>query len=104
MMIVRDLCGLRSSGAAFRALLAEVLRELNHTPSKADPDVCMRPAVKDNSTTNYERVLVCVDDVLCMSDQPMTTMRGMQCSFKIKDDKIEEPDVRLGASLSKINN
>jgi hypothetical protein len=48
MLITRALYGLKSSGAAFRAFLAETLYELGYVPSKADPDVWMRPAVKPN--------------------------------------------------------
>ena len=104
MIVVRALYGLKSSGAAFRALLAETLHDLGYVPSKADPDVWMRPAVKSNGFTYYEYVLCYVDDVLCISDQAMNTMKGIQETFKLKDDKIEEPDVYLGASLSKMNN
>ena len=104
-MIIRfGLYGLKSSGAAFRALLAEVLYDLNYRPSKADPDVYMRPAVKENGFKYYKYVLTYVDDVLCLSHDPMSTMKGIQEKFKLKDDKIEEPDVYLGASLSKMNN
>ena len=39
MIVVRALCGLKSSGAAFRALLSETVYDLGYTPSKADPDV-----------------------------------------------------------------
>ena len=40
IMIVRKaLYGLKSSEAAFRALLAERLYEIGFVPSKADPDV-----------------------------------------------------------------
>jgi len=39
MLVVRALNGLKSSGAAFRALLAETLYNLNYRPTKADPDV-----------------------------------------------------------------
>ena len=39
MLVVRALYGLKSSGAAFRALLAETLYDLNYRPTKADPDV-----------------------------------------------------------------
>jgi hypothetical protein len=46
MLVVRVLYGLKSSGAAFRALLAETLYDLNYRPTKADPDVWLRPAVK----------------------------------------------------------
>ena len=41
MIVVRAFYGLKSSGAAFRSLLAETLYNLGYTPSKADPDVWM---------------------------------------------------------------
>ena len=47
-IIKMALYGLKSSGAVFFSLLAETLQELNYVPSKADPDVYMRPAVKPN--------------------------------------------------------
>lgn len=43
-------------------------------------------------------------DVLCISDQPISRMSGMQRSFKMKGDKTNEPDACLGASLSKTHN
>ena len=64
----------------------------------------MRPAVKSNGFKYYEYVLVYVDDVLRMSDVPSNTMKGIQHSFKIKNDKIEEPTIYLGAEISKIQN
>ena len=60
--------------------------------------------LKDNKLKYYEYVLVYVDDVLCMSDQPMNTMKGIKYSFKIKNDKIEEPSMYLGAEISKMRN
>ena len=57
MIVVRALYGLRSSGAAFRALLAEVLHDLGYVQSKADPDVYLRPAVKSNGFKYYDYVL-----------------------------------------------
>ena len=104
MIITRALYGLKSSGAAFRALLSEVLWDMSYRPSRADPDVYMRPAVKDNVFKYWEYVLVYVDDVLCISDKPELTMAGIQRKFKLKDDKIEEPSMYLGASLSRMIN
>ena len=39
MIVKKALYGLKSSGAAFRAHLAETLYDLNYKPTKADPDV-----------------------------------------------------------------
>ena len=47
-MIVRAVYVLSSSGATFRALLAEVLHDLSYIPSKIDPAVFMWQAVKNN--------------------------------------------------------
>ena len=43
-----------------------------------------------------------MDDVLCMSHDAMRTMKGILQKFKLKDDKIEEPETYLGAGLSKM--
>ena len=48
--------------------------------------------------------MVHVDDLLCMSDQPQITMKGIQDNFKINNDKIEEPSMYLGAEISKMHN
>jgi hypothetical protein len=45
MLVVKALYGLRSSGEAFRALLAQTLDNLGYKPLYADPDGWMRPAV-----------------------------------------------------------
>ena len=54
MLVVRALYGLKSSGAAFRAFLAEYLHDIGYRPSLADPDVWMRPAVKENGFQYWE--------------------------------------------------
>ena len=43
-----------------------------------------------------------VDDVLCISDYPMKTMKGIQSTIKLKDDKIDAPEYYLGAILEKM--
>jgi hypothetical protein len=45
-LVKKALYGLKSAGAAFLALLAETLHDIGYTPTKADPDVWLRPAVK----------------------------------------------------------
>ena len=104
MIIVRTLYGLKSSGAAFRALLAETLHDLGYKPSYADPDVWMRPAVKHNGFKYWEYVLCYVDDVLHISSEPEKTMNGIKAKFKLKGDKIEPPEMYLGATMSKMDN
>ena len=46
MIFKMALYGLKSPGAAFRSFLADQLHELGYKPTKADPNVWLRPAVK----------------------------------------------------------
>jgi hypothetical protein len=102
MIVKKALYGLKSSGAAFRAHLAETLYDLNYKPTKADPDVWIRPATKPNKFEYYEMLLVYVDYVLCISHDAEATMKGIQETFKLKGDKIEVPTHYLGAQISKM--
>ena len=86
MIVKMALYGLKSSGAAFRAKLAGVIHDIGYTPSKTDPYVWIRPAVKPDGSEYYEMVLCYVDDVLAISDMPMRTMDGIRNVFKLKDD------------------
>ena len=100
MIIKMALYGLKSSGAAFRSKLANVIHDLGFRPSLADPDVWMKPATKRNGFKYYEYVLCYVDDVMVVSDEPQDTIDGLKNVFKLKGDKAEIPDMYLGASLS----
>ena len=66
-MIVKALYGLCSSGAAFRAFLAERLDEMGFKSSIADPNVRLRSETKADSEEYYEYILVYVDDLLAIS-------------------------------------
>jgi len=103
MMVTRALYGLKSSGAAFRAILAETLHELGYVSSKADPDVWICLAVKLDGFKYYELVLCYVDNVLSISHDPMKTMEGIKTNFKLKGDKVAKPDIYLGAELSEMD-
>jgi hypothetical protein len=101
-IVKKALYGLKSAGAAFWALLAETLYDLGYVPTKADPDVWLRPAVKVDGFEYYEMVLCYVDDILSISENPKATLEGLQGTFKLKDNKIEEPDMYLGGQLGKM--
>ena len=44
----------------------------------------MRPEVKPCGFMHYDYVICYVDDVLCISDIPLRTMKGIQDKLKIK--------------------
>jgi hypothetical protein len=67
MLVKKALYGLKSSGAMFRAFLAETLDAMGYRPSYADPDVWLQLAVKPDGFEYYEYILCYVDNVLCIS-------------------------------------
>ena len=102
MLIRNALYGLKSLGAAFHAYLAETLYDIGFVPTCTDPDIWHRPAVKEDGFEYYEYVLCYVDDILAISHKAKDALKAVQAIFKLKDDKIEPPDMYLGATLSVI--
>ena len=102
-IIRKALYGLKSSGAAFRAFLAETLDDIGFKSSEADPDVWMKAAVKPDGEEYYEYILVYVDDILCISHKAKETMRLIAKDFKFKKDEIKPPEIYLGARLERKN-
>jgi hypothetical protein len=43
-----------------------------------------------------------VDNMLSMSHDPRAMLNALTSTFKLNDDKIEEPDLYLGAKLGKL--
>ena len=98
-IVVKALYGLKSSGAAFRAHLAEQLDNIGFRSSIADPDVWLRPATKPDGEEYYEYMLVYVDDLLCISHEPAVPMKEISAVLRFKKDKIAPPEMYLGATL-----
>jgi hypothetical protein len=106
VLIVRALYGLKSSGAAWHAHLAQTMSDLKFRPCMADPDVWLRPAVKGNGDKYYEYVLIYVDDILAVSEKPDRIMETLSGLYKFKEDpktrkKYGPPDRYLGANVGK---
>ena len=99
MIIKKVLYRLKSSGTTFRAHLAETLYNISFVPTKANPDVWICLAVKPDSTKYYEYVMCYVDDILSVSLDAISILKSLQGQFKLKDDKIEPPDVYLDAQV-----
>ena len=99
MIIRKALYGLKSSGVAFRAHLAETLHDIGFKSTKADPDVWIHPAVKPDRTNCYEYIMCYVNDILSVSHDAKPILQSLQGQFKLKVDKIEPPDMYLGAQF-----
>jgi len=101
-LIIRALYGLKSSGAAWRSHLADVIRdELNFTPCKADNDVWMRKATKPTGEKYYEYLLIHTDDCLVVSMNPKAVLASIDTFFKLKQGSDGHPTKYLGADIAK---
>jgi len=99
-IIVKALYGLKSSGKAWHAHLADILRGWGFTPSRFDPDVWYR---FDESTDMYEYIGTHTDDLLVVGppglpDKLITTLRTI---FTIKGGG--EPEFHLGCDYKKVS-
>ena len=99
MLVKKALYGLKGSGAAFRAHLVEKLHDIGFIPTCANQDVWRQPAVKPDGFEYYEYILCYVDDLLAISHDAQKVLKSVQDTFKFKDDKIDKPDIYLGAQL-----
>ena len=103
MVVRKALYGLKGSGAAFRDHLVEKLHDIGFIPTHADTDMWRRLAIKPDGFEYYEYILCYVDDLLAIIHNAQKVLKSVQVTFKFKDDKIDKPDVYLGAQLDKMS-
>jgi hypothetical protein len=101
MLLVHALYGLKSSGASWRAMLAQSLTEIGYESTRADPDVWIRAAFKMDGTEYYEMVLVYVDDILHLSHDVKPTIKALADLYELKPESCGPPMRYLGANISK---
>ena len=102
-LIRRALYGGKSSGADFWKHLRSCMAHIGFNSCKADPDIWMRPAMKDDGTAYYEYVLLYVDDALCCSMNPEHVLKNeIGRYFYIKEGSVGPPSIYLGNKVSKV--
>lgn len=102
MLIKRALYGLRSSGAAWRNMLAQTIEEMGFTSTVVDPDVWRRRATKPSGEEYYELLLVFVDDILIMSHEATKHVESLKEVYTLKPESVGPPSMYLGADVSKM--
>ena len=107
MVIVKALYGLKSSGKRFWERLHDDLKSLGFKPSRADPQVWMRPTEDGDA---YEYIATYVDDLAIAAKDCQALCENLksQCGYKLKGDGpltyhlgcdyIREPDGTLLAT------
>lgn len=79
MVVTKALYGLRSSSVQWHERLSDILRDMGFTPSKADPDIWMRP-----KEDHYEYIGVYVDDLAIASKNPQAIVDTLVKKHKLK--------------------
>jgi hypothetical protein len=97
-IVVRSLYELKSAGAAFRSSLAQILQNLGYQSTKADPDVWLRKATKDDWFEYYEMLFVYVDDILTLSHRATNAIEEITEFYKAKEGSVKPPEIYLGAN------
>jgi hypothetical protein len=62
----------------------------------------MRTARRQDGSAYYEYLLVYIDDLLALSEQPQAIMNDVNTYFHLKPESVGPPDLYLGAKLSKM--
>ena len=102
LIVTRALYGLKSAGFSWRSSFAQTLRDLKFESTKADPDVWIRAAVREDGFEYYEMVFVYVDDLLIISQKPRAVLDSISEFYTVKPGSDKEPEIYLGATVEKI--
>ena len=103
-LIVRALYGLKSAGAAFRTHLCICMKRLGYTPCLDDPDLWYKAEVIPDDGFEYYSYIICyVDDILVIHHDSLSILKRINSYFKLKPASIDDPDIYLGAKLTKMN-
>jgi hypothetical protein len=70
---------------------------------QADLDVWLRPGVKASGEKVWNYILCYVDDILCIHTDPKLVMDFLVSKYTLKKGSVQEPDLYLGAQISKWN-
>ena len=94
--IQRAMYGLAGSSRAFADFLADSIRRLGFTPSRADPDLWVK-----ESEQGYDYIATHVDDLIVVAKQPQEYIALIEQEFALRNIE-SEPAYYLGTSLKRI--
>ena len=98
IIIARALYELKSSGASWRAKLAETLMSLGYKSYESDADIWMKRDFNPNEDLYYEYIMCYVDDFLHISFNPKEDMDDLNIIYQLKED-FGPPDQYIGANF-----
>ena len=98
LIMVKALYGTRSGGARWHDRLFDILQELKFKPSKADPDVWMRP---EQGGTCYEYIAVYVHDLAIAAKDPQAFCNELKKKYNLKLKGVGPLEYHLGHTYKK---
>ena len=98
LIMIKTLHGTRSGGARWHDRLSDIFQELKFKPSKADPDVWMRP---EPGGTCYEYIAVYVDDLAIAAKDPQTFCNELKKRSNLKLKGVGSLEYHLGCTYKK---
>jgi len=81
--------------------LAETMEALRYRPTQADPDVWIKQAYKRSVEPYYKQMLIYVDDVLHIAENPEEDMAKLGRAYRLKDS-VGPPDRYLGGNIERV--
>ena len=98
LTMIKALHGTRSGGARWHDRLFDILQELKFKPSKADPDVWMRP---EPGGTCYEYIAVYVDDLAIAAKDPQAFCNELKKRYNLKLKGVGPLEYHLGCTYKR---
>ena len=98
LIMIKALHGTHSGGARWHDRLFDILQELKFKPSKADPDVWMRP---EPGGTCYEYTAVYVDDLTIAAKDPQAFCKELKEKYNLKLKGVGPLEYHLGCTYKK---
>ena len=98
LIMIKTLHGTRSGGARWHDRLFDIFQELKFKPSKADPDVWMRP---EPGGTCYEYMAVYVDDLAIAAKDPQAFCNELKKRYNLKLKGVGHFEYHLGCTYKK---
>ena len=98
LIMIKALYRTHSGGARWHDRLFEILQELKFKPSKADPDVWMRP---EPGGTYYEYIAVYVDDLAIAAKDPQAFCHELKKKYNLKLKGAGPLEYHLGCTYKK---
>ena len=98
LIVIKTLRRTCSGGARWHDRLFDILQELKFKPSKADPDVWMRP---EPGGTCYEYIAVYVDDLAIAAKDPQPFCEELKKKYNLKLKGVGPLEYHLGCTYKK---